>query len=259
MKYIINQLLVISLIVMLLPQLGTSQDNVENDFRYEINRNHPYLSITKDQLQNAVTLIDLNYRYKESWVKSYQSVEILTSHNGKIISTLSKNDTLTQEQKDNMQLADSGKDIAVNIHYLPENNLKDNIIREENFKFHVSPESEAIYPEGNEVLQSYLKENVIDKIPDQTFTGYKLAAVKFTVTEEGQIINPKVFWTSENENLDALMLQTISNMPCWQPAEYANGTKVAQEFVFTVGNHKSCVTNLLNVQSDNWGILETEE
>jgi len=37
-------------------------------------------------------------------------------------------------------------------------------------------------------------------------------------------------------------------MANWQPAEYANGLKVRQEFVLTIGDHRSCTINLLNIR-----------
>ncbi|MFT4667667.1 MAG: hypothetical protein ACI9XB_004640 [Gammaproteobacteria bacterium] len=55
--------------------------------------------------------------------------------------------------------------------------------------------------------------------------------------------------SSIDENVNELLLETIQNMPCWKPAEYANGLKVKQEFVLTVGNMESCVVNLLNIRS----------
>ena len=37
-------------------------------------------------------------------------------------------------------------------------------------------------------------------------------------------------------------------MPSWKPAAYANGMKVKQDFVLTVGDMTSCVVNLLNIR-----------
>ena len=92
-----------------------------------------------------------------------------------------------------------------------------------------------------------MKENAIDKIPNGVFEGYDLAIVKFSVDEEGRVVDAHIFWPFKEEKIDALLLETICNMPSWKPAEFANGTTVQQEFVLTVGNHESCAINLLNI------------
>ena len=239
---------IIFLLALTFPHFSTAQDEVATNFSYEVNKVLPYIALTKAELDEAKTLTDIDPRYKASWVRSYNSVEIITSHNGTLRKALSSNDTLTQEQKEHMQTADSGKDIFVNVNYLPENSLKNNVIKEMNFSFHVFPESEATYAEGEQALQKYLKENLIDKIPTDLFTGYKLAAVTFTINEEGQVLDPQLAHTSEDEKTDELLLKTIANMPCWKPAVYATGVKVKQDFALSVGNHESCVVNLLNIR-----------
>jgi hypothetical protein len=175
------------------------------------------------------------------------SVEISTSYKGRIRKAVSKNDTLIQEQKAIMKLADPGTDILVTVQYLPENTLKQKDVKEMDFKLFVDPDSEANYSGGQQQLKQYLKDSAINKIPDDIFRKYQLAAVKFTVNEEGQIIDPHVFWPSDDDKIDELLLETIRQMPGWEPAEYANGKRVKQEFVFAVGDMESCVVNLLNI------------
>ena len=101
-------------------------------------------------------------------------------------------------------------------------------------------------------MKQYLLENAIRKIPAGSYTNYDLTAVKFSVSEEGEIIDAHVFGpeyqTSKMEKVDEVILEAIRKMPCWQPAEYANGTKVKQEFVFLVGNMENCMINLLNIR-----------
>jgi TonB family protein len=100
-------------------------------------------------------------------------------------------------------------------------------------------------------LKEYLKENIVDLIQEDSFRKYELAAVKFTINEEGKVIDAHVFesvyQTYENEELNEFLLEAIRHMPRWTPAAYANGTKVKQEFVFTVGDMESCVINLLGI------------
>ncbi len=251
-KNIQNNLFVLLFIALTFPYLGSSQDSLTNELQCEVNRSYPSLSITKDQLNEARSLIDLNERYKPSWVREYLSVEILTSHKEKTRKAVSKNDTLSQEQKDIMNMAEVGTDISVMVRYIPENTLKNNDAKEMNFAFTVEPENSATFPGGPQQLKQYLKEKAIDKIPDGSFQNYDLAAVKFTINEEGHIVDAHIFGseyqTSKNEKIDELLLETICNMPSWKPAEYSNGIKVKQDFVLTVGNMESCVVPLLNIR-----------
>jgi hypothetical protein len=254
MNNIQHKLIILLFIALAFPQPGSSQDDITFEPEYEVSRVYPYLSITKENLKEAHSLIDINTRFKSSWVRAYISVEILTTHKGNIRKALSKSDILSQEQKDNMNRADVNTDISVNIQYMPENTLTHNDIKEINFTFSVDPDSEATFHGGKQKLTQYLKEKAIDKIPDGSFKNYDLIAIKFTISEEGEIINAHVYGseyqTSPTEKIDQLLLETIRNMPCWKPAEYSNGTKVKQEFVFIVGNMENCMINLLNTQRD---------
>lgn len=248
MKNIQIKIIILLFIAFTFPHLGSSQDSLSDELAYEVNRIYPPVSITKERLNEAHTLIDLNAIYQSSWVREYISVEILTNNNGRTMKAMSKNDTLSQEQKNNMNIANVGTAIAVKVQYIPENKLTHNDIKEINFTFTVNPESEAKYTGGQLQLKQYLKDNAIDKIPEGSFKGYDLAAVKFTVNEKGQIMDAHVFETSKDEKIDNLLLESINNMPNWKPAEYANGTRVKQEFVLTVGNMENCVINLLNIR-----------
>ncbi len=254
MKNIQNKLMVLLFIAIAFPHPGSSQDSLNIELQYEVNRTYPSISISKEKLNGAHCLVDLNEYYKPSWVREYISVEVLASHKGKVRKAVSKNDTLSQEQKDIMEMADVGKDIAVKVRYIPENTLPHNDVKEFDFKFTVDPENEATFPGGQQQLKQYLKEKAIDKIPDGSFKNYDLAAIKFTVNKDGQIIDAHIFGneyrTSKNEKIDELLLKTICNMPNWKPAEYANGTKVKQDFVLTVGNMNSCLVPLLNIHQD---------
>jgi len=215
-----------------------------NHFTYEVNRVHPPFSTSKEKLSEIESIVDLNKHYKSSWIKEFVSVEVVSSCQGKTRIATSKNDIFTIEQKDLMKLADEGTDIAVKVRYFPENTLSHNDVKEFDFTFMVNPENEAQYIGGQPKLKQYIKEEVVDKIPAGTFEGYDLSTVKFTVDETGEIVDAYLFdWSSKNKEIDNLLLETVCNMPTWKPAEYANGLKIRQEFVVTIGNHENCVLN----------------
>ncbi len=232
--------------------LNYSQEEIEQEFSFEINRIHPPISKTKEDLAQANRLLDLNSKYKSSWIREYISIDISAIVQGEEKIVQGKNDFLNPEQKDILTQADVGTEIRVNVHYIPENNLKHNDPKELDFKVFIDPKNEAEYIGGQEALEKYLQEQAIKKIPEGIFENYDLAAVTFTIDEEGQVINPKLFWSSNDKKIDALLIETIQNMPCWKPAQYSNGTTVKQEFAFMVGNPKSCVRNMLNIDPEKF-------
>lgn len=250
MKKIQNYLIILCFAALIFPQFGALQTTPENDLAYEVNKIYPYISTTKSELKDAQTLTDINKHYKASWVKAYVSVEISTIHQGKLRTSVNKSDVLSQEQKNHILTADVDTDIAVKVLYFPDNTLKTAEIKEINFSFKPMPETEATYFGGEAALKKYLKENAIDEIPNNSFENYDLAAVKFTIDENGQVTNVQLFQSSKNEKIDDLLVKTVRNMPNWQPAKYENGTAAKQEFAWTIGNMESCVINLLNIHRD---------
>jgi hypothetical protein len=238
---------------LLLPIIAFSQDSFTNEITYEVNKVLPYISISKENLKKAQTLIDLDKNYKSSWVSEYISVEILVSYKSEILSAVGENEILSQEQKDLMLHADSNTDIKIKVRYIPENNLTQNDTQLNDFIVIVNPDEAAKYPGGEQKMLKYLKENAIDEIPNGSFKNYDFAAVKFTINEEGEVSRVHLFdmtpyRTPKDEAIDALLLETIRKMPCWKPAEYADGFKVKQEYVFSVGNHENCIVPLLSIR-----------
>ena len=250
MKNLKNTCTLLLILALLIPIASFSQADSDNKLKFEVNTIYPPLSITKEKLNKAQTISDLNKNYKPSWVREYKSVEITTSNQGVISKAVSKNDVLTQEQKDQMQITEVNTDISILVKYIPENSLQGNEIKEIDFSFKVNPENEAKFVEGEEQLKRYLKENAIDKIPVDCYNEFDLVAIKFTIDEDGKVMNTHVFETSNDKEIDQLLIATLNKMPNWKPAEYGNGIKVNQEFVLTIGNMKSCIINLLNINQD---------
>lgn len=249
MKINIGSIAFILFSLMIFPNLGNSQEDIESELKYDVSVNYPPLSITRDQMMNAKTLNDLNKFYKSEWVRTFHSVEVSTYHDGVTRKTLSKDDHLSQTQKENMATADAGSDIHVLVRYIPENTLKDNDSKEFKFTFMVNPDRDASFAAGQDELRKYLRRHAIDKIPHNSFKEYDLSVIAFTVNKKGEIVDPHLFSEeSKDERIDAMLKEVVANMPNWVPAEYSNGTKIEQQLVLTVGNHESCVINMLNTK-----------
>jgi len=242
----------VTLFFLLLSLSGNSQANSDYELKCEVNRVLPYISITKQELSEAQTLIDLNPRFKSEWIQKYISVEISATGNGKPMKATSRNDLLTKKQKVLMNSADRNTDISVKIQYLPENTLKQNEVKEMTFSFILDPKTEAQYVGGEQELKRYLKKNIIDELAAGSIKKYDLAAVNFTVDEKGNVVDIRIFDTSmygtKPAKTDEILMKAICNMPRWKPATYSDGTKVKQDFALTVGDHESCVVNILNIR-----------
>ncbi|WP_353481340.1 energy transducer TonB [Haliscomenobacter sp.] len=81
-----------------------------------------------------------------------------------------------------------------------------------------------------------------------SFTGYDLTAIKFTITEQGQVADIQVAMPSKDPKIDEMLVAAIAKMPNWTPGEFSNGLKVKQSFVLTIGNMENCMVNLLNIR-----------
>lgn len=224
------------------------QEDLPYIFTTDVFIEYPYLSIPRTNLDEAKTFRDLNKHHKSSWVAKYKSVELITYQNGKQVTTPGKDSILTEEQKSLLTSADFGSEITVNIRYMPKNEMRKNEEHDMDFTFTVDPEKPAAFNGGEAALDKYLHENVIDIVSMNSFRQYQLAAVKFTINEKGQVVNPHIFQKTENEDADKILLDAVCNMPQWIPAEYANGEKVSQDYVLTAGDMNSCVVNLVNIR-----------
>ena len=168
-------------------------------------------------------------------------VEISATSNGKTLSAQNTSDKLTSEQKNILTTADLGTDIRIKIQFNYKNQSDDSFGSRSGIKEGVStvtvvPDTEAEYPGGHKEITEYFTKNVIDKIAAPS-TSQKIqnAIVRFTINEEGKIVDAKISRTSTDPYIDKLLLDATAKMPKWKPAENSKGIKVKQEFVIPFG------------------------
>lgn len=250
MRNLLTLLFLIAATTLLTAQSAKKPNLADNGLSYSLNSVMVPLSISQQTLAQANTIMDINENFNPEWVKDYISVQIITSHKGQIKTSTSTSATLTTEQKRQLLVSDIATEIAVHMNYMPNNNLSNNDPKEINFSFLVNPEINAAFPGGKKVMYDYLKNNAVDKIANTDKIGNHIGIVKFTVSKNGDIHNVHVFEASRDEKIDQILLETVSSMPTWSPASYADGTTVDQDFVFMVGNLESCSVNLANVSRD---------
>ena len=208
----------------------------QEELRFELHGKYSR-SVHQEALKNAKAISDFMPGYPVNWITSYAYVEITGTSNGKVVTAKGSNDILNAEQQNILKTADLNTNIFVDVRYkykegTMSHNEEDNRI---NVVMTVVPETEAEYSGGKEQMQEYLKENVISKIAKTLPKDFGQRKVIFTVNEEGEIVNAKIFEPSPYPQTDKLMVEAINKMPNWKPAQNAEGVKVKQEFEFSVG------------------------
>lgn len=232
------------------------EEEVSYDFTYEVNRVYKPLAISTQTLDTAISVADLNPHFKPSWVKEYKSVEISTLHNKKVKTVSTADDLLSLEQISNMKNIDLGSEISVSVKYIPDNNLRHNDIQEEKFHFTVDPVKEATFSGGEQKLNQYIQDKIIAKISQSDVQVHNVKAIQFSIDQSGDVVgvhipeNLTMYNLRSNKKVEDFLLKVICDMPSWSPAEYNDGTKVNQDFVLTVGDHRSCTLNLLNIRRE---------
>lgn len=250
-------ILLFSFILLKLPVIF-AQNPVEQYPPFEIHLEYPYISLSKKQLVTANTIQDLetsynklHLEYKPSWIEKYISVEIQVCQNGVVKTATGSSEEFTKAQKELLSGADPDKEIQINIHYWPKNNLVQNFPKTINFSLTIDPEVNASFPGGTDALRQYLKETSIGKMAADKFENYDLTAIKFKISPSGKVEQAAIFGAEYQhkkfESINQQLLATIREMPRWQPAAYADGTPFTQGFILTVGSQENCVLPLLNI------------
>jgi len=93
--------------------------------------------------------------------------------------------------------------------------------------------AEAAFVGGKSAMTNYLKENIVPHIA-KNIGWLKPPVVNFTVNEQGATEGVQMIETCGNKQLDERLLQVISDMPRWTPAQDAEGRSAEQPFEFHV-------------------------
>jgi len=170
----------------------------------------------------------------------FVSIDISSGCNGKLATAHSTSDILTAEQKNILNTADLGSDISIKIRYKYKNHvgvgIEDRNTKEGEYMLTIVPAKEAEYSGGFVQMSEYLLKNVYDKTSGKSAAEkISKAIVKFTIDEQGQVVEVKIARTSTDQAIDKLLLEAITKMPKWKPAENAKGKKVKQEFNIPLG------------------------
>ena len=194
-------------------------------------------AIKQEKLISATTLADLITGYPASWITDYLATEILVSSGDDIQRSVGTNDTLTMHQKEIIAGAHLDADIVLDVAYRYKNSITGQMdLRTLHYTATVVPEIEATYTGGAVAMNDYLKANTLQPFPDSVTRLKNQMLISFIVSETGAINNVKLTTSSGYPDTDRVLLEAITRMPAWKPAEDRDGHKVKQEFEFTLGN-----------------------
>lgn len=233
--------------VLSIQQERSSTVNYLNDFNARLWDNLQmdyYERMRLEQRRTGPAPQPANYVYPQDNYKQLLQVDsmVLTvSSNGALLSAKSNSDQLTTEQKNLLSRADLGSRIKVQLRFTYKNRTKDNYgPRDEAVEAEVSisllPAQAAEFPGGEKQLSAFFGTRVVQQLSSE-WDRRKLerGVVNFTVSETGAISNAVVVTTTGDKQIDALLLESIKDMPSWKPAVNSAGVKVKQVVVIPFG------------------------
>jgi len=205
------------------------------DLVYEV-RGKYLRTVTKDVLEHSNLLSDIIVGYPINWVKDYVSVDLLTEKDGKTEIAKGENQVLNTEQKSILNKADLESEVHINVRYKSINSVTERKVDNEMVvKMTVVPDIQAEFEGGYENLKKYLKDNLIDRITENTPPEFQKGKVVFKIDPNGKLVDAEILESSGDTNMDNFLLEVFRNMPKWKPAQYATGEKVKQRFEFSMG------------------------
>jgi TonB family protein len=201
------------------------------------------LKATETPIGNYIYPPD-NYVYQQKnydRIIDYVSVQVTANCNGKLVTAQSAGNILTVEQKYILGKVDLGSDVEVKIKFkykypAADHPEIDSRLTECSYSVTAVPETEAMYPGGKEEMTSFLQGNIFNKISTiHAAERIGQAVVKFTVNENGKVMNARIARSSADPIIDKLILDAIRKMPVWKPAKNQKGLNVRQEFSIPFG------------------------
>jgi hypothetical protein len=180
---------------------------------YEVRAMYNY-SIKKEKLCKAKQLSDIISSYPKNWISAYNSVEVIAMKNGKEKKAKGTGEVLTTEQKRILSEAELATDVIILVSYKQKDEMTQLV---ENKNMHVVmtvvPEIEAEYVGGNKAMMGYLKVNSKNKTPQSISPQQNGASVRFSIGEDGGVINVRILQSWGDPKIDAILLDLINKMP----------------------------------------------
>lgn len=164
----------------------------------------------------------------------YIGFEITARSAGKSQTLSATGDEFTAAQLKLLKNLDLGSPVVLKVKYyhLKEGRQQGKIYEGE-VSFEPVPFRPAEFPGGDEALTAYLQNNVLDKIKAAEKTNAPFfARIQFTIDETGRPTRLSLTKPSRYPEIDALLLETLKNMPSWKAGRNSQNKAVAETFSF---------------------------
>jgi TonB family protein len=220
---------------------GHAQDRIS--VKFESAGGH-VLVVNKAVLSKAKTLMEVIPGFP--LMVNRENVEFLgaeLTHTATGEIAASTGEVLTPEQHLLIHKAQMGAGILASVRYrfLDRNINRGNDITAE-YAIVVGPDHDAEFPDGRDKLSKYFEETLLKLIPEELANiNATNASVGFVVNASGEITGAYISHSSREPKLDNMLLEAITKMPKWIPAETA-GRAFDQKVIVSVpfGKSKGC-------------------
>lgn len=196
-------------------------------------------TITKEDLLNAKSVIDIYPKEATQWIDSYQEVGVAILHEDVNVlkSAEGLDDRLNPAQLELLHSIDFSTNIRITSNCAKRTENLGNLEPYDLvYYMTVTPKNYAEYEHGNDDLIKYLKDNSAVITANLNRNLLQPGKASFTVTPKGTIENVTLISTSGYFLVDNHMLDLLNSMPGkWKPATDSSGQKVEQELVFFFG------------------------
>lgn len=206
------------------------------DFIYEVSSRF-VARVTKEQLHQAKSIIDLVPMNSIHGIESFENVKIAVVSDGEDKFEMGESEVINSKQLSLLLSTDYSCDFYVEALCMRKNSVTGEI-KKESFVYYITvvPEKEAEFIDGQMILLDYLKMNSKKEVEKVNMDQIKPGKAYFTVMQNGEIANVILGESSGYSSLDKKMIELISNMPGkWIPATNSKGIKVDQKLVFFFG------------------------
>ena len=194
--------------------------------------------VSLENLCNAKTILDILPAEATTNIESIQSVRIsILNANADVIESIG-NGNLSNDQLNLLQSLDYSTNIRI-FSKCKWKNPHTGILENHDLVYYMSiiPENEALYPKGASAIIDYIRNNYFNFMLDLNLNKLRPGRIKFTISEKGDLINPKLESSSGNAQFDQSILNLIKNLPeKWIPATNNAGKSVNQDLILFFGN-----------------------
>ncbi len=189
-------------------------------------------NIVFDKQENKYSIIE---------ALSYNATTIV---NGKKITLKNIENKLSETHKIILSKIDIGAPIEFTMLYKYKSYIQENdpnLIREAKYTVTVIPTTEAQYINGYKGMSEYINTTIFNKFSEiKDIEELRNALVQFTVNENGEVILPQLLQVTNNTDKDKLILESLQNMPKWQPAKNRDNKNIKQVYTISFGYSGGC-------------------